>query len=109
MTPEVQQMLEIAGTIIKAIIALAFSIITLYVKGMNSSVKGMNASMKIIEKDISDIKIDMSVNGTNMSNVKERICAIEDEQKDQLKYFNTYSNEIRSEINDVRMMVQKRH
>lgn len=47
-------------------------------------VKGVNTSLKIIESDINSIKVDIGTSGANMTHLKERLLAIEDEQKQQL-------------------------
>lgn len=72
------QTVEIVGLIIKGVIAMSFGIITFHVKGMNKS-------LRVIELDINQIKVEMSVTGANMINLKDRMNSIEREQREQLK------------------------
>lgn len=85
MTPEVQQLVEVGGLVVKGIIGIAFIVITSYVKGMNKS-------LRVIETDINEIKVEMSANGANMTHVKERLGEAEHEIKEQLNAWISHTD-----------------
>lgn len=70
-------------------------------------VKGVNSSLKIIESDINEIKVDLGANGANMIHMKDRMQAIEHEQKEQLRAWISHTDKYGSGLDWANRQVQK--